>query len=220
MTTGRKALELAMTAAAVTLALCAVALTATNVRRVFFPPRWALTLPDDTIQDWRSYASGGVSVGSAEPRVTIVVFSDYQCPACRRLYLQIAQLRVRYPGALAVVWRQFPLQGHPFAALAARAAVCAEQQGRFEAMHALLFIKAESLQTFRWTGAALAAGVRDSTAFTECLDSRQAADAIERDVAAGRVLGVPGTPTILLDSLLFLGAPRDLSRLVRQQLRG
>lgn len=209
-----------MTAAAVALAACAVVLTAANVRTAFFPSPLMLTVPDDTVREWRAYGSGGLGDGLTRPRATLVVFSDYQCPLCRGLFIQVDQLRARYPDALTVVWRHFPLPIHAFAAQAARAAVCAAAQDRFEPMHALLFLKADSLQTLRWTSLAVAAGVRDTVVFASCLSSRQATDAVERDIGTGRVLGVPGTPTILLDSLLFVGAPRDLSRLVRRQVRG
>jgi protein-disulfide isomerase len=202
--------------AAVVLATCAVLLTALNVRKEFFPP---MTRPDRRVDDWASYALVGHRMGSTGARVTIVVFGDYECSGCRRLERQLYVLRQKYQEDVAVVWRHFPLAGHEHAEAAAAAAVCVAEQGRFEAYHELLMHVVESIDQHPWVELAAEAGVRDTSAFEDCMLSDRPATIIECDVAAARTLGVVATPTFLVNAAQYTGTPRDLEEIVRREVQ-
>jgi protein-disulfide isomerase len=184
--------------------LCALVVTSLVVRRELFsrPPEAPSTTVHRQIPDWRSY-SVGQRIGPENARVTIIEFSDYQCPFCQAMAGSIAQVRQKHPDDVALVYRHFPLPYHPQAVPAARASFCAGEQGRFPAYHDALFARQQSLPTTDWTRLATEAGVPDSARFDACLSSAAAQQAIDRDLAAGRRLGVQGTPTLMVNGDLL-----------------
>lgn len=199
------------------LGASAFALTLLTVRREFFPPP---TQPSSIVNDWKPFSVEGELSGPATAPAVIVVFSDYECPYCRALEARLFGLRQRYPKRMSVVWRHLPLEGHEFAYPAAVAAVCAAEQGRFEAFHQQLFGKADVLLGARWTEAAVASGVEDTVSFRMCLGSDRAAAVIDRDREAARRLGAVATPTLLVNDALFRGVPPDLERIVEREIEG
>lgn len=219
MTRSKLAIDWISTSAVVLLALCAVTLTWSNVRRAFFPSAEMLTEPADSVSNWADYAVGGSRVGPSQAAVTLIVFSDYQCPSCRQLFLKIDMISRTYPQDVAVVWRHLPLEGHPFAVPAARASVCAANEGRFEAMHSLLFLMRDSLGLVSWPSLALRAGIRDTVAFAACLRRGDTQARIDSDASAARAVHAVATPTLLVNELQYVGAPQDLMRIVRHVRR-
>ena len=184
-----------------------------GVTRMRRPP----TAPAAIVPDWESYAAAGPRLGPLQAKVTLVEFLDYECPACRVLERRLQALRRAYAGSLAVVLRHFPLPTHESAAAAARAAVCAAVQGKFEAFHEALF--AESVAAWRpWSRLADGAGVRDTLAFQECLESSAATATVHADMQAADRLGAPGTPTLLVNSEMYVSVPWDLERIVSRQM--
>lgn len=203
--------------------LCAVVLTALVVRRELFsaPPRSAPR--EQVVADWRSYAAEGRRTGPADAPVTVVVFSDFQCPACRMLAESLDSVTARRPGQVAVVYRHFPLSSvHPYATAAARASECAAGQGRFEAFHDALFREQALLGIQPWRSFAAGAGVADLDAFDRCVAGTAPDAAILRDGRAGERLRVTGTPTVLINQHRFQGAPplAELERQIERALRG
>jgi protein-disulfide isomerase len=215
MSGAKRAAEWLSTGAVVLLALCAATLTWSNVRRAFFPSATMLTEPADSVPNWADYAVGGNRVGPSQAPVTLIVFSDYQCPSCRQLFVKMEMIRRTYPEDVAVVWRHLPLEGHPFAVPAARASVCAAKAGRFEAMHSLLFLMPDSLGVVSWPSLALRAGIPDTIAFGACLGHSDTQARINNDLAAARAVHAVATPTLLVNELEYVGAPQDLTRIVR-----
>lgn len=211
--------ETVATVAAATLAVCAATLTGLTIRREVFPPARTLTEPVDTVENWPSFASAGHRIGPDRPEVTVVVFSDYQCPFCSILERQLSSLRRKYPDELSIIWRHFPLEGNELASLASRAAVCAAEQGSFEATHRMLFQVADSLHERSWSMIAADGGVKDTAAFVDCFRSERSALTVERDVAAGRSLRVVATPTFLVNGYMYSGVPRDLIHIVRREVK-
>lgn len=137
-------------AALVVLAACAVVLTALVVRREFIvrdeDAGSAEAIRPTRISDWRRFGGVGHRFGPATAPVTIVEFSDFQCPYCRIAWDTLRILRARYPTQVTLVYRHYPLQGiHPRALEAASAAECAGAQGLFERFHDVLFLRQESL---------------------------------------------------------------------------
>jgi protein-disulfide isomerase len=154
-------------------------------------------------------------LGSADAPVTIVEYSDYQCPYCRRHVMQtMPQIQKAYidTGKIRYIFKDFPLDFHPNASKAAEAARCAGAQGAFWAMHDRLFDsqgewspleQSSALDTF----VSYAQDMElDTSAFRTCLETGQFAAQIARDVQEGRQAGVEGTPSFLIDAQLVPGA--------------
>ncbi len=161
---------------------------------------------DRVVQDWRSFATDGHVRGDSAAGHAIIVFSDFQCPACRIFTERLAVAMEGEVDDIRLVYRHFPIPNHPEAGLAAHASECASEQGRFWEMHDLLFEKQNLLADIPMWQLAQNAGVGDIQAFRQCIEG-PFSPSVERDLSAGRDLGVTGTPTILFDSQLVRGAP-------------
>ncbi len=147
--------------------------------------------------------------GPASAPVTIVEYSDFQCPYCRNAEPTLQQIRANYGRKVRIVYMDFPLGFHPNAMDAALAARCAGEQGQFWAYHDALLSGASGLSIPALKE--LAASLRlHASSFDRCLDRRKYAGAIESDIAEGRQSGVSGTPTFIIDGHPVFGA-RPLS---------
>jgi predicted DsbA family dithiol-disulfide isomerase len=152
--------------------------------------------------------------GAADAPVTIIAFSDYQCPYCVRAEPVLAEVLERYPEEVKIVHRHFPLDSiHPFARPAAEAAMCADEQGRFWAYHDGIFARHGQLSESSIGEIGAAVGL-DATAFDTCVEERRYKDFVENDFAAGREAGVTGTPSFFLNGIALKGA-RDADELSR-----
>ena len=150
-------------------------------------------------------------IGNPKAPVTIVEFSDFQCPYCRRAAPTLKQIRDKYGDKVRVVWKDFPLtQIHPQAFKAAEAGRCAAEQGKFWEYHDQMFGNQEHLQPDDLKKYAAATGM-DATKFGECLDSSKYAERVRDGVAAGMRLGVNSTPTLYVNGRRVEGAqPYDV----------
>lgn len=202
------------------IALCVLTVTGLALRQQFFPSaaQAAAANPGQrkVIDDWKPYAAEGHRWGPAAAPVTIVVFSDYQCPACSKLAENLEAIQAEFP-QVAVVNRHFPLSSHPFAVPAARAAECAARQGSFEPMHHALFADQHMIGVDPWTRIAQNARVPNIPAFDACMAETGPIASVARDTLAARTLQVSATPTFLLNDERFVGSPslgtlRDLVR--------
>jgi protein-disulfide isomerase len=137
--------------------------------------------------------------------VTIVEFSDFQCPFCGRVEPTIAQVMKEYEGKVRVVWKDNPLPFHPNAMPAAIAARAAGEQGRFWEMHDKLFASQQTLD--RGTYEKLAQELKlDMSRFKAALDAQKHKDEIEADVAYARKMGAGGTPAFFINGIFLSGA--------------
>jgi protein-disulfide isomerase len=197
--------------ATVLIALCAVVSTGLLARRELVANRpEARRSAPWRVNDWQRFARGGHTLGSAGAPVTIVVFSDFQCPYCGILMNQLRTLRQKYPSHISVVYRHFPVPSHPHAATAARASECAAEQGRFEPFHDALFEERLAIGLVEWTNFAREAAIPDLPRFEECVHSGRPIPALERDAADAQRLQVAVTPTYLVNDLRFQGVqPAD-----------
>ena len=151
-------------------------------------------------------AAVGPQRGPADAKVTIVEFSDFQCPFCGRLAPVLSQVLQAYPTQVRLVYRNMPLSSlHPEAAKAAEAAVCAENQGKFWEMHDLLFKEQNSLSVDALKEKAKRLGL-DTTQFNDCLDSGKSRDAVNADAQAGTQLGLASTPSSFVNGRFVNGA--------------
>jgi predicted DsbA family dithiol-disulfide isomerase len=191
-----------------------------EARRAFLEPRlaslsWQMVLePPRTALDATRLVRG-----PANAPVTIMAFSDYQCPYCVRAEPILAEVLERYPDQVRLVHRHFPLESHPFARPAAEAAMCADEQGKFWEYHDAIFAKAGHLDENSLAEIGGALGL-DAEKFGACVEERRYRDFVEADFTAGREAGVSGTPSFFLNGIALKGArdADELSRYVELEL--
>ena len=136
--------------------------------------------------------------------VVITVFSDFECAVCRSMHATLNAIRERHGQRVEIVVRHFPLDRHPHAFEAARAAFCAGRQERFWPFHDALFAATEvSTATIHQAAAAAGVALPDWSA---CVAGEASALAVLADREAGRQLGVEGTPTLVVNGRVFRGA--------------
>ena len=148
----------------------------------------------------------GPSKGPDAAPVTIVAFSDFECPYCNKVTPAIEKVHEEYGDRVRIVFRQFPLDRHPHARQAGEASLCAEDQGYFWQMHDLLFAGQSDLSVDSLKQMASSIDGLDDERFASCLDSKQFADAVERDVMAGTRAGVSSTPAFFVNGRPITGA--------------
>ena len=140
---------------------------------------------------------GSPVLGNASAPITIVEFTDYQCPFCRRHATgTFAQIKKDYvaTGKVRYVVRQFPLKAiHPKAGKASEASLCAGDQSKYWEMHDRIFNKTKSFSQEEWVRHAEALSL-DMDTFRDCLENGQKAPKVEQDLKDGVALGIRGTP--------------------------
>ena len=149
---------------------------------------------------------GHPSRGAVDAPVTIVEFSDFECPFCARVGPILRQLEEAYGGKVRRVYRQFPLVTlHPRAKKAAEASLCADEQQRFWAMHEALFEQPLALEPSDLSAKAQWLGL-DMQRFGACLDSGRFSARVEQDLQEGVRVGVTGTPAVFINGRMVSGA--------------
>ena len=166
-------------------------------------------------------ADGFPARGPADAPVTIVEFSDFECPYCARLTPVLHEVERRYGDTVRIVYRHYPLTViHPNAWKAAEASLCAGEQGRFWELHDLMFAEQGALAAAELQGKAERLDL-DAEAFGECLDSGRYYDAVLADVRAGDEVGVFGTPAMFVNGRFLGGAVpfAAMAELIDDELR-
>ncbi|PYS53318.1 MAG: hypothetical protein DMG13_13150 [Acidobacteria bacterium] len=150
-------------------------------------------------------SAGFPSRGPAAAPVTIVEFSDFECPYCSGLLPTLKQVEKAYGDKVRIVYRQFPLTAiHPHAQKAAEASLCANEQQHFWEFHDSLFSNQRDLTVEALKRRAEEMKL-DAAAFNACLDSGKQADAITKDIDEGARAGVTGTPALFINGRLLSG---------------
>jgi len=147
---------------------------------------------------------GSPVTGAPNGRITLVEFSDFQCPYCSKASVQIAAILKAFPNDVKLIFKQYPLDNHPQAMISAQAALAANQQGRFWQLHDLMFANRTILSRksiLLWADAVKL----DMKRFTADLDSEPIKKAVARDMADGDKAGVEGTPTVFIDGQRYNG---------------
>jgi protein-disulfide isomerase len=169
--------------------------TGPAVRLMMDAPRFEVDLEDSD-----------PSLGDKKARVTLIEFSDFQCPYCRQVSPTLKRLRATYGDRLRVVWKDFPLtQIHPQAFKAGEAGHCAAEQGKFWEFHDQLFGNQQALMPDDLKKYAANVGL-DADKFNSCLDTSKHAEVVRNGVAQGTRLGINSTPTTFVNGRRVSGA--------------
>ncbi len=159
--------------------------------------------------------------GPAAARITIVEFSDFQCPYCATAAPKALAIAAQYPNDVKLVFKQFPLDFHSNAYRAAEASLAAHAQGKFWPLHDKMFANSRQLSReniLRW---AQEAGL-DMKSFTTDLDSGKYRPVIARELEEGASAGVMGTPTFYINGKRYNGPiePQALKPILDAELKG
>jgi protein-disulfide isomerase len=165
------------------------------------------------------------AMGPKDAPVTMVIFSDFECPFCAQLEKSLKNDFLPNEGdKLRVIFRYFPLDGHPWARQAAEAAACAQAQGDkyFWNFHDYFFEHQREIRTENLSqkAAELGAGLNgfDRAAFATCVEQNKVATAIDRDVKFGEEAGVGSTPTVFVNGQRIAGFRPEQIRTLIQEL--
>lgn len=165
-----------------------------SVRVMLDPPRYTVPV-----------VAGDPVRGNANAPITIVEFSDFQCPFCQRVNPTLARVREAYGDRVKIVFKDYPLPNHPQAPKAAEAARCAGEHNKFWEMHDAMFANQRALEVPQLKQTARSLGL-DGAAFDACLDSGKHAAAVESGRELGDRMGVNSTPTLYVNGRPVIGA--------------
>jgi protein-disulfide isomerase len=162
----------------------------------------------------------GPARGPADARVTIVEFSDFQCPFCARAKPVLDEVEKRHPKDVRIVYRHLPLDSiHPRARPSAEASACAAESNKFWEYHDRLFANNKALSDADLRKYASEVGL-DAAAFDECLKSGRQKAAVDADVQEAQRLGITGTPAFVVNGILMSGykSADEFDALIREEL--
>jgi protein-disulfide isomerase len=149
---------------------------------------------------------GDPSIGPDNAPITIIEFSDYQCPYCQVWYKQVFQeLLASYPNKIRFVYRDMPLPMHPEAIPAAEAANCAGEQNAYWKYHDALFSQQYGLNQSAYEQYAADLGL-DTKAFANCLESDRYLNEVQADASDAARVGITGTPSFVVNGRIMVGA--------------
>ena len=180
----------------VAVLLYAVSLPGGPLRTRLAAWRAQARLPVLVEEHWQALAATSARMDTVDASTAMIIeFGDYECPFCRDSHAHLEAVLESHPDA-TIGFRHYPLTAiHPKAEAAARAAICAEEQGRFPQLHSLLFESTEWRDTGDWKTLAEKAGVDDLVSYEDCLRGEAAGRMLEEDMRLGDALGVTATPT-------------------------
>jgi protein-disulfide isomerase len=172
------------------------------------PTRKTVTVPADA-----------PAMGPADAPITIVEFTDYQCPYCQAAQQYVDRVMDVYKGKVRLVYQEFPLDFHAQAKPAGRAARCAGEQGKFWEMHTGLLRAPGAFDDADLQRRAVGLGI-DPKAFSACTASNKYDEVIQKAIDNGRSVGVSGTPTFFLNGRSFSGAQpfEAFERIIEEEL--
>lgn len=145
------------------------------------------------------------SIGPVDAPVTIVEFSDFQCPYCQQSVEVLKELRRLYGERIRLVYRDYPGPNHPYAPQAAEAAQCAGEQGKYWEYHDILFDRQSPGKGWDFPALATELGLQPDT-FATCLNTGRYREEVAKDLQDGFTLGITSTPTFFINGRPLIGA--------------
>src|SRR3984957_2240075 len=142
--------------------------------------------------------------GPADARITLVEFSDFECPFCSLAVKQVDTIMAAYPKDVKLIYKQFPLSMHPHAEMAAEASLAAREQGKFWEMYDVLFKNYRRLSSDSILGFAKDIGL-DMDKFKADLAAGKYKAVVDKDLADGEAAGVYGTPSFYINGKQYNG---------------
>lgn len=205
------------------LVICAITIVCLVAVQKFAPGLSASSaaIPTDTVVQWRALQDSERRAGAEAASISLVLFTDYDCPYCQALSFVLDSAIRESPQEIALTVRHFPLTVlHPRARRASAFAECARKEGRFPAAEALLYATASAASTEDWVGFAQKVGLANPQAVEACMSSGPIQAMIDADSAAARSIGARGTPLLLvnerrLSGYMSLDVLREVIREVR-----
>jgi predicted DsbA family dithiol-disulfide isomerase len=164
--------------------------------------------------------AGHPSLGPDKAPITIVEFTDFQCPFCKRAQSAVEEIRAKYGDKVKLVHADFPLASiHQHAMAAALAARCANEQGKFWQYRDALFADQSKLEPADLKATASKLGL-DTKKFDACYDSAKYAQEVQQDVSRGQMLGIDGTPAFFINGRPIFGARpfADFAEVIDEEL--
>jgi protein-disulfide isomerase len=208
----RESLERGATLVMVT---AAIVMAAVGIRREFFPPPDPNARPSSGFEtEWRGTLGAARAVGDSSAPITLVEFTDMQCPFCARFQKTIKKLLEKYPSQLRLAIVHFPLEMHDHAFAAAVAVECAARQGRLTESVDVLYQHQDSLGKAPWRWFARESGVGNIPDFDACLTDTTSARVVDAGLSTAQKLGLRATPTLMLNGWRYSYVPHD-TELVR-----
>jgi protein-disulfide isomerase len=158
--------------------------------------------------------------GGPKAPITLIEYTDFQCPFCIRVQPTLAQIMERYGDSVRHVFKHLPLPMHPQARLGAEASLCAGAQGKFWEMHDWLFANKDKIARDSLVTEATALGL-NAEAFAACLDSNTFGARVDEDMSEARSFGITGTPGFLINGIAIRGAMpfEEFARTIDSELK-
>jgi protein-disulfide isomerase len=153
------------------------------------------------------------TLGKAGAPITLVEFSDFQCPFCRQFYPNLHEVAKNYGDKVQIVYRQFPIPSlHPFAIKAAEASLCARDQGKFWELHDMMFKEQETIAVSDLKQKAVRLGM-NADQFNKCLDTGKYTEEVQNDMKEGSRAGITGTPAVFVNGIEIPGGAVPYSKI-------
>lgn len=148
---------------------------------------------------------GSPSLGPADASVTVIEYSDYECPSCRQAHEDVKKVREMYQGKIRWVFKDYPLKRHEYAKKAAEAARCAAEQNKFWEFQDVLYGSKDPLTVDNMKGLAKGLGLAPDQ-FAQCLDTGKHGAAVEKELETAQAVGVDRTPTFIINGRMATGS--------------
>jgi len=157
--------------------------------------------------------------GDVNAKIKIIEFSDFQCPACKAAEPIINEIINKYGNNIVFYYRNFPLKMHENSFIAAEAAECANEQGKFWEYHDVLFANQDNLYKESLKEYAINIGL-DKEQFSSCLDNEETKDIILVDLNDAERLNLKGTPTFFINGREVFGAnQQEIEKIIKEELK-